>query len=93
MPAGYSLLWSGQFEYMEAADKRLQIIIPITLVLVFLLLYLNTHSLIKVGIVMLAVPFSLLGAIWLLYFLGYNLSVGVSWACWPWPAWTPKPGC
>ena len=77
MPAGYSLLWSGQFEYMEAAAKRLKIIIPITLVLVFLLLYLNTRSLIKVGIVMLAVPFSLLGAIWLLYLLGYHLSVGV----------------
>ncbi len=77
MPAGYSLLWSGQFEYMEAAAKRLRIIIPITLVLVFLLLYLNTHSFIKVGIVMLAVPFSLLGAIWLLYLLGYHLSVGV----------------
>ncbi|MGA9753917.1 MAG: CusA/CzcA family heavy metal efflux RND transporter [Desulfobaccales bacterium] len=77
IPAGYSLIWSGQYEYMEAARKRLQIIIPITLVLVFLLLYLNTHSLIKVGIVMLAVPFSLLGAIWLLYLLGYHLSVGV----------------
>ena len=77
MPSGYSLVWSGQYEYMEAAAKRLKIIIPITLVLVFLLLYLNTHSLIKVGIVMLAVPFSLLGAIWLLYLLGYHLSVGV----------------
>ncbi len=77
IPAGYSLIWSGQFEYMEAARKRLQVIIPVTLVLVFLLLYLNTHSLAKVGIIMLAVPFSLLGAIWLLYLLGYNLSVGV----------------
>ncbi len=77
MPAGYSLLWSGQYEYMEAADKRLKIIIPITLVLVFLLLYLNTRSLTKVGIIMLAVPFSLIGAIWLLYLLGYHLSVGV----------------
>jgi len=77
IPAGYSLVWSGQFEYMEAAKKRLQVIIPVTLVLVFLLLYLNTHSLAKVGIVMLAVPFSLLGAIWLLYLLNYNLSVGV----------------
>ncbi len=77
MPAGYSLLWSGQYEYMEAANRRLKIIIPITLVLVFLLLYLNTRSLIKVFIVMLAVPFSLLGAIWLLYLLDYNLSVGV----------------
>ena len=62
---------------MEAARKRLQVIIPVTLVLVFLLLYLNTHSLAKVGIIMLAVPFSLLGAIWLLYLLDYNLSVGV----------------
>jgi Cu(I)/Ag(I) efflux system membrane protein CusA/SilA len=77
LPAGYSLIWSGQYEYMEAAAQRLKVIIPLTLVLVFLLLYLNTHSLIKVGIVMLAVPFSLLGAIWLLYLLGYNLSVGV----------------
>ena len=77
IPSGYSLVWSGQFEYMEAARKRLQVIIPVTLVLVFLLLYLNTHSLAKVGIIMLAVPFSLLGAIWLLYLLGYNLSVGV----------------
>ncbi len=77
IPTGYSLIWSGQFEYMEAASKRLQVIIPVTLVLVFLLLYLNTHSLAKVGIIMLAVPFSLLGAIWLLYLLGYNLSVGV----------------
>ncbi len=77
IPSGYSLIWSGQFEYMEAARKRLQVIIPLTLVLVFLLLYLNTHSLAKVGIIMLAVPFSLLGAIWLLYLLGYNLSVGV----------------
>jgi Cu(I)/Ag(I) efflux system membrane protein CusA/SilA len=77
MPAGYSLIFSGQYEYMEAAAKRLKLIIPITLVLVFLLLFLNTHSFIKVGIVMLAVPFSLIGAIWLLYLLGYKLSVGV----------------
>jgi len=77
IPTGYSLIWSGQFEYMEAAKKRLQVIIPVTLVLVFLLLYLNTHSLAKVGIIMLAVPFSLIGAIWVLFLLGYNLSVGV----------------
>jgi copper/silver efflux system protein len=77
IPPGYSLLWSGQYEYMETARKRLQVIIPLTLVLVFLLLYLNTRSLIKVSIVMLAVPFSLIGAIWLLFLLGYHLSVGV----------------
>lgn len=77
MPAGYSLLWSGQFEYMERARQKLQVVIPITLALVVMLLYLSTGSLTKVAIILLAVPFSLVGAIWLLYFLGYNLSVGV----------------
>jgi Cu(I)/Ag(I) efflux system membrane protein CusA/SilA len=77
IPKGYTLLWSGQFEYMERARQKLQIIIPVTLALVFLLILLNTGSLTKVLIVMLAVPFSLIGAIWLLYFLNYNISVGV----------------
>ncbi len=77
MPPGYSLIWSGQFEYMEQARERLQVIIPITLVLVCMLMYLSTGSLVKVSIILLAVPFSLVGAIWLLYLLGYNLSVGV----------------
>jgi Cu(I)/Ag(I) efflux system membrane protein CusA/SilA len=77
LPSGYSLIWSGQFEYMERARERLQVIIPVTLALVFILIFLNTRSLTKVFIIMLAVPFSLLGAIWLLFLLGYNLSVGV----------------
>ena len=77
IPGGYSWIFSGQFEYMERARQKLQIIIPVTLALVFLLILLNTGSLPKVLIVMLAVPFSLLGAIWLLYFLNYNISVGV----------------
>ena len=77
LPQGYSLIWSGQFEYMERARKRLQVVVPITLVLVILLLYLSTQSLVKVGIILLAIPFSLIGAIWLLYLLDYNLSVGV----------------
>ena len=77
IPPGYSLIWSGQFEYMERARERLKVIIPIALALVIMLLFLNTHSLVKVSIVLLAVPFSLIGAIWLLYFLGYHLSVGV----------------
>jgi len=77
LPAGYSMVWSGQFEYMERARERLQVVIPIALALVVMLLFLNTHSLVKVSIVLLAVPFSLIGAIWLLYFLGYHLSVGV----------------
>ncbi|MEW6658231.1 MAG: CusA/CzcA family heavy metal efflux RND transporter [Thermodesulfobacteriota bacterium] len=77
LPAGYSLVWSGQFEYMERARARLQVVVPITVVLVILLIYLSTASLTEVGIILLAVPFSLIGAIWLIYFLGYNLSVGV----------------
>ena len=77
MPPGYSYFWSGQFEYMEAARKRLLVIIPLTLAIIFFILYINTQSITKVLIVLLAVPFSLVGAIWLLYFLGYNISVAV----------------
>jgi Cu(I)/Ag(I) efflux system membrane protein CusA/SilA len=77
IPPGYNLIWSGQFEYMERARKRLQLVVPITLVLVIMLLYLSTQSLVKVCIILLAIPFSLIGAIWLLYLLDYNLSVGV----------------
>ncbi|HEX8112635.1 MAG TPA: CusA/CzcA family heavy metal efflux RND transporter [Kofleriaceae bacterium] len=77
LPPGYTLEWSGQYEYMQRASERLQIIIPITLGLVIVLLYLNTRRATKVGIVLLAVPFSLVGAFWLLWLLGYNLSVAV----------------
>ena len=77
LPAGYSMVWSGQFEYMERAKKRLQVVVPITIVLVVLLIYLSTASLAEVGIILLAVPFSLIGAIWLIYWLDYNLSMGV----------------
>ena len=77
MPPGYSYFWSGQFEYMETARKRLSIIIPITLAIIFFILYMNTQSITKVLIVLLAVPFSLVGAIWLLYLLGYHISVAV----------------
>jgi len=77
LPAGYSMVWSGQFEYMERARARLQVVIPITIVLVVLLIYLSTASLAEVGIILLAVPFSMIGAIWLIYWLDYNLSVGV----------------
>jgi Cu(I)/Ag(I) efflux system membrane protein CusA/SilA len=77
LPTGYSMVWSGQFEYMERAREKLQVVIPITLVLVVLLLYLSTSSMAKVSIILLAVPFSLIGAIWLIYFLGYNFSIGV----------------
>lgn len=75
IPAGYLISWSGQFENMERVKERLQIVIPITLILIFFLLYFNTKSWTKTGIVLLAVPFSLIGAIWLLVFLDYNLSI------------------
>jgi Cu(I)/Ag(I) efflux system membrane protein CusA/SilA len=77
LPAGYNIVWSGQFEYMERAKKRLLVVIPLTLFIVFLIIYLNTKSLAKTAIVLLAVPFSLVGAFWLVYLLGYNLSVAV----------------
>jgi Cu(I)/Ag(I) efflux system membrane protein CusA/SilA len=77
LPAGYSIVWSGQFEYMEAARKRLMVAVPLALVLIILLLYLSTRSWLRVGIVLLAIPFSLVGAIWLLFMLGYHLSLAV----------------
>src|SRR4051812_35597149 len=77
LPAGTRLAWVGQFKYFERAKERLKWVIPLTLGIVFVLLYLNTQSLVETLIVMLAVPFSLVGAIWLLYLLHYNLSVAV----------------
>jgi Cu(I)/Ag(I) efflux system membrane protein CusA/SilA len=77
LPQGYSLIWSGQFEYMERANKRLALVIPITLFLVSLLLYFNTKSFVKTGIILLSLPFSLVGAIWFLYFAGFHMSVAV----------------
>ena len=75
LPEGYTIVWSGQYEYLQAAEERFRVIIPLTLLLILLIIYLNTRSLIKTGIVLLAVPFSLVGAFWLLYLLGYHLSV------------------
>ena len=77
VPTGYAMSWSGQYGNMLRVRERLKIILPITLVLIFGLLYLNTKSSFKAGLVMLAVPFSAVGAIWLLYFLGYNVSIAV----------------
>ena len=77
LPEGYSLEWSGQYEYMLRAKARLKLVIPVTLLLVIVLLYFNTRSVAKIFIVLLAVPFSLIGAFWLIYLLGYNLSVAV----------------
>jgi Cu(I)/Ag(I) efflux system membrane protein CusA/SilA len=77
MPPGYQLIWSGQFEYMERVKERLYVVVPITVFLVFLLLFFNTRSLTKTMIILLALPFSAVGAIWLLYLLGYNISAAV----------------
>lgn len=77
IPTGYSLIWSGEYEYMERASARLMIVIPMTLFIIFLIIYLNTKSFIKVAIIFLAVPFSLVGTFWLLYLLNYNLSIAV----------------
>jgi copper/silver efflux system protein len=75
LPAGYSLQWSGQYENMVRVRQRLKVVVPITLALIFVLLYANTRSPFKAMVVMLAVPFSAVGAIWLFYILGYNVSI------------------
>jgi Cu(I)/Ag(I) efflux system membrane protein CusA/SilA len=76
-PAGYYITWSGQFEYMERAKERLQMVVPLTLGIIFVLLYLNFGRLTETLIVMLSVPFALVGGIWLLWYLEYNVSVAV----------------
>ncbi|EKD51794.1 MAG: hypothetical protein ACD_62C00176G0009 [uncultured bacterium] len=77
LPTGYTLRWSGQYENMQRVAERLKYVLPLTLFIIFLLLYFNTKSFVKTGIVLLAVPFSLIGAIWFLWILGYNTSIAV----------------
>jgi Cu(I)/Ag(I) efflux system membrane protein CusA/SilA len=77
-PPGYYVTWSGQFEYMERAIAKMKIVIPVTLLTIFLLLYLNFRRLTETLIVMLSVPFALVGGVWLMWALGYNLSVAVA---------------
>jgi Cu(I)/Ag(I) efflux system membrane protein CusA/SilA len=77
MPKGYTLIWSGQYENMARVTQRLKVVLPLTVFLIALLLYANTKSAVKAGMVMLAVPFSLVGAVWLLYLLHYNISIAV----------------
>jgi Cu(I)/Ag(I) efflux system membrane protein CusA/SilA len=77
VPAGYSVFWSGQYEYMQRAQARLMIVVPLTLLLIIFIIYLNTKSWVKTAIVLLAVPFSLVGAFWALHIFGYNMSVAV----------------
>ncbi len=76
-PPGYYIQWAGQFEYLKSAEQRLAVVIPFTLLIIFVLIYLNTKSAARTAIVLLAVPFSLVGAFWFLYLLHYNLSVAV----------------
>ena len=76
-PPGYYIAWSGQFEYLERAKERMKVVVPVTVLLIFVLLYLNFRRLTETLIVMLSVPFSLVGGIWLMYLLGYNMSVAV----------------
>lgn len=77
IPTGYSIVWSGQYEYMEKARKTLQLIVPGTLVIIFILLYMHFCSIIEAVIVMASLPFALVGGVWLIYLLDYNLSVAV----------------
>jgi len=78
IPPGYTVTWSGQFEYMERAAQRLRVVVPVTLLIIFLLLYLNFRNMTEPVIVMLSIPFGLVGGIWLVYWYGYNISVAVA---------------
>jgi len=78
MPSGIYLVWSGQYEYLERAEARLQLVVPVTLMIIFLLLYLNFQRLTETLIIMLSLPFALVGGFWLMWWLGFNLSVAVA---------------
>jgi Cu(I)/Ag(I) efflux system membrane protein CusA/SilA len=78
IPAGYTLVWSGQYEYMERAAKRLRLVVPVTLLLIFLLLYLNFRNVTEPLVVMLSIPFGSIGGFWLVYWLGFNVSVAAA---------------
>src|SRR3954447_25876826 len=77
-PPGYYVTWSGQFEYLERAKARLQVVVPVTVLIIFLLLYLNFRRVTETLIVMLSLPFALVGGLWLIWWLGFNLSVAVA---------------
>ncbi len=78
MPVGYSLKWAGRYEYMQRAQQRLMLVVPLTVLIIFVLLYMHFRSLTEVLIVLLTIPFSLVGGVWLMYALGYNMSVAVA---------------
>jgi len=77
LPAGYTVLWSGQYESAERVRQRLLLVVPVTIAIILFLLYCNTRSLVKTAIIILAVPFSAVGALWMVYLLGYNMSIAV----------------
>jgi Cu(I)/Ag(I) efflux system membrane protein CusA/SilA len=77
LPEGYRLEWSGEYEYLVKTYDRLKFVIPLTLLIIIVLIYVNTRSMVKTGIVLLSVPFSLVGSFWLLYLLNYNMSIAV----------------
>ena len=77
LPTGYSIAWSGQFEYLERAEAKMKIVVPVTLLIIFLLLYLNFRALTQTLIVMASLPFALVGGVWLMWWLGFNMSVAV----------------
>ncbi len=77
LPAGYSIAWSGQYEYMQRAEQRLMYVVPLTLLLIFVIIYLNNRSIAETTLVLAGVPFALTGAVWLIYSLDYNLSIAV----------------
>jgi Cu(I)/Ag(I) efflux system membrane protein CusA/SilA len=78
MPTGYTMMWSGQYEYMQRAKERMKLVIPVTLVIIFVLLFMNFKNIAESLVVMLSLPFSLVGGIWLMYLLGYHFSVAVA---------------
>ncbi len=77
LPPGYNIIWSGQYEYMERANKRLAVVVPITLLIIFVLLYLNFRNVTESVLVMLTLPFAIVGGVWFIYLLGYNMSIAV----------------
>ncbi len=77
LPPGYNIVWSGQYEYMEAARSKLMVAVPLTILIIFVIIYMNTKSLVKTGIIFIALPLSLVGCFWYLYMLDYNMSVAV----------------
>ena len=78
IPSGYTLKWSGRFEYMERAQQRLKIVVPLTLAIIFVLLYVHFGNVAETLIVLLTIPFAVVGGVWLMYFLGYNMSIAVA---------------